>query len=146
MRTPTEADRVAAEGAELELVAGGTVTVRFGFSALRRCEKEFGTLQAAAQAINEAWTSSLLGWGSPGVDGLCRLLEATCPGLDVDELAEPLNVVTAAVVYAWTEAFPASDEVPTQGKDEGPAGSSRGGPSGDTPSVSSASPLNSSGS
>lgn len=102
----SDADRIAGEGRTVALLDGTTVAVRWDFAALRRAEKQFGSVAAAAEALARVWGVTTGGWGEGVLDDVDGLYRAAI-GRSVDDVAEQPNVAVALLVDAWIEAFPA---------------------------------------
>ena len=130
----SDAARIRAEGAKVELTDGRIVAVRFDIAALMRIEDEFGSLAAAFRAEKHVSTvvrQLAIGLAHEGftVDTLIPLLDSR----RMHDYQEALGV-------AWQEALPDPDpketgEATTESTGDGSGGSPQS--SGDGPTASS---------
>lgn len=130
----SEADRLAAEGTRVDGTDGGEVVLRFTLRALKRCEDRYGSLDGTVTELQWLINQDAIGTPEPVAGRLIELVETVTgiPGIDVDD---NVSVVISALLGAWLEAFP-----PPEGKADGEttAPPSRGGPGGDSPSLTAA--------
>lgn len=132
----TQADRIQAKGATIQLGDGSTAQIRFGMLALKQLEEEFGSIAAMQKALTREFAVDESGAPSGKAIGIIfTLLKAGTLHLRLDEIAldealsdggNDFEVLSTAVFRALEEGLGSGNQGPKDHREKSP---SRGKPS-----------------